>query len=80
MDKGGRRAVCEIMIANPAVRNMIREGKSHQIDNVIRTSSDIGMVSLERSLVGLVREGVISVQKAQEYAVFPEEVLRLLKS
>ncbi len=80
MDKGGRRAVCEIMIANPAVRNMIREGKSHQIDNVIRTSSDIGMVSLERSLVGLIREGVISVQKAQEYAVFPEEVLRLLKS
>ncbi len=80
LDKGGRRAVCEIMIANPAVRNMIREGKSHQIDNVIRTSSDIGMVSLERSLVGLVREGVISVQKAQEYAVFPEEVLRLLKS
>ena len=80
LDKGGRRAVCEIMIANPAIRNMVREGKTHQIDNVIRTSSDIGMVSLERSLVGLVREGVISVQKAQEYAVFPEEVLRLLKS
>jgi len=38
------------------------------------------MVSLERSLVNLVREGVISVQKAQEYAVYPEEVLRLLKS
>lgn len=80
LDKGGRRAVSEIMIANPAVRNMIREAKTHQIDNVIRTSSDIGMVSLERSLVGLIREGVISVQKAQEYAVFPEEVLRLLKS
>ena len=80
LDKGGRRAVSEIMIANTAIKNMIREGKSHQIDNVIRTSSDIGMVSLERSLVSLVREGVISVQKAQEYAVFPEEVLRLLKS
>ncbi len=80
LEKGGRRAVCEIMVANPAVRNMIREGKTHQIDNVIRTSSDIGMVSLERSLVNLVREGAISVQKAQEYAVFPEEVLRLLKS
>ncbi len=80
LEKGGRRAVCEIMIANPAIRNMIREGKSHQIDNVIRTSSDIGMVSLERSLVALVREGVISVQRAQEYAVYPEEVLRLLKS
>ena len=80
LDKGGRRAVSEIMIANPAIRNLIREAKTHQIDNVIRTSSDIGMVSLERALVSLVREGVISVQKAQEYAVFPEEVLRLLKS
>ncbi len=80
LDKGGRRAVSEILIANPAVRNLIREGKTHQIDNVIRTSSDIGMVSLERSLVNLVREGVISVQKAQEYSIYPEEVLRLLKS
>lgn len=80
LDKGGRRAVCEVMIANPAIRNMIREAKTHQIDNVIRTSSDIGMVSLERSLVNLVREGVISVQRAQEYAVYPEEILRLLKS
>lgn len=80
LEKGGRRAVSEIMIANPAVRNLIREGKTHQIDNVIRTSSDIGMISLERSLVGLVREGVISIQKAQEYAIYPEEVLRLLKS
>jgi twitching motility protein PilT len=80
LDKGGRRAVCEIMIANPAVRNMVREAKTHQIDNVIRTSADIGMVTLEKSLVELVREGVISVEKAQEYAVYPEEVLRLLKS
>lgn len=80
LDKGGRRAVSEIMIANPAIRNLIREAKTHQIDNVIRTSSDIGMVSLERALVSLVREGVISLQKAQDYAVYPEEVLRLLKS
>ncbi len=80
LDKGGRRVVCEVMIANAAIRNMIREAKTHQIDNVIRTSSDIGMVSLERSLVNLVREGVISVQRAQEYAVYPEEILRLLKS
>lgn len=80
LDKGGRRAVSEVLLANPAVRNLIREGKTHQIDNVIRTSSDIGMVSLERSLVNLVREGVISVQRAQEYSIYPEEVLRLLKS
>jgi twitching motility protein PilT len=79
LDKGGRRAVSEIMLNNSAISNLIREGKMHQVDNVIRTSSDIGMVYLEKSLVGLVREGVISVQKAQEYAVHPEEVLRLLK-
>jgi twitching motility protein PilT len=80
MDTGGRRAVSEVMLNNSAISNMIREGKMHQIDNVIRTSSDIGMIYLERSLVNLVREGVISVQKAQEYAVHPEEVLRLLKN
>jgi twitching motility protein PilT len=80
LDKGGRRAVSEIMLNNSAVSNLIREGKMHQVDNVIRTSSDVGMVYLERSLVDLVREGVISVQRAQEYAVHPEEVLRLLKA
>lgn len=80
LDKGGRRAVSEIMLANAAVKNLIREGKTSQIDNVIRTSADIGMISLEKALVNLVREGVISVQKAQQYAVYPEEVLRLLKS
>ena len=80
LDKGGRRAVSEIMLNNSAIKNIIREGKMHQIDNVIRTSADVGMVYLEKSLVGLVREGVISVQKAQEYAVNPEEVLRLLKA
>jgi len=76
---GGRRAVSEIMIGNPAIRNLIREGKTHQIDNVIRISSDIGMVSLESSLVKLVREGLITMDRAQEYAVHPEEVVRLLK-
>ena len=80
LDQGGRRAVSEIMLNNSAVSNLIREGKMHQVDNVIRTSSDIGMKYLERSLVDLVREGVISVQTAQEYAVHPEEVLRLLKA
>ena len=80
LDKGGRRAVSEILISNSAVKNLIREGKTHQVDNVIRTSADVGMVSLEKSLVNLVREGVISVQKAQEYSIYPEEVLRLLKS
>lgn len=80
LDKGGRRAVSEIMFNTPAIANLIREGKTHQIDNVIRTGADVGMTYLERALVSLVREGAISTQKAQEYAVYPEEVLRLLRS
>lgn len=80
LEKGGRRAVSEIMLNNSAIKNLIREGKMHQVDNVIRTSADVGMVYLEKSLVGLVREGVITVQAAQEYSVHPEEVLRLLKT
>lgn len=80
IEGGGRRAVSEIMLGTPAVRNLIREGKTHQIDNVIRTSADVGMISLEQSLVKLVREGLITMEKAQEYAVHPEEVVRLLKS
>ncbi len=80
LDHGGRRAVAEILVVNPAIRTLIRERKTHQIDNVIRTSSDVGMVSLERSLVEMVRDGVISIHTAQEYAVYPEEVSRLLKS
>ncbi len=79
LDRGGRRAVSEVMFNTPAIANLIREAKTHQIDNMIRTGADIGMVYLERSLVSLVREGVISAQKAQEYAVHPEEVVRLLK-
>ncbi len=79
LEKGGRRAVSEIMLNNSAISNLIREGKAYQIDNVIRTSSDVGMMYLEKSLVNLVREGIISVQRAQEFAVHPEEVLRLLK-
>jgi twitching motility protein PilT len=80
LDSGGRRAVAEILVVNPAIKTLIRESKTHQIDNVIRTSSDVGMISLERSLVDLVREGVINTKTAQEFAVYPEEVSRLLKS
>lgn len=79
LDKGGRQAASEIMIATPAIRNLIREGKTHQIDNVISTSADIGMLSMERALVNLVRENLITMERAQEYAVHPEEVVRLLK-
>ena len=76
---GGRRAVSEVLLATGAVRNLIREGKTHQLDNVIRTSLDVGMKTLEHSLVDLVREGVISVDEAENVAVHPEEVSRLMR-
>ncbi len=76
---GGRRPACEILLSTPAVRNLIREEKIYQINNVIRTSLDVGMTSMENSLVQMVREGLISVEQAEEYAIDPEEVIRLLR-
>ena len=76
---GGRRAAVEVMLATAAVRNTIREGKTYQIDNIIATSGDIGMMSLEKSLVDLVREGKLSLEDAQAYSLRPEEVVRLVR-
>ncbi len=76
---GGRRVAVEIMLANSAVRNMIRESKTYQLNSVIQTSSNIGMVSLEKSLVALVREGKISVDDAKSMSSSPDEVLRLFR-
>ncbi len=76
---GGRRAVLEVMLATSAVRNIVREGKTYQLDSVIQTSGDLGMISLERSLVSLVREGKITIDEAQNYSSKPDEVLRLFR-
>lgn len=65
---GGRAPVVEIMIKNHAVENLIREGKTYQIDNVIETSSDQGMISLDYSLASLVRKGLITIDTALSYA------------
>jgi twitching motility protein PilT len=77
---GGREAATELLIVTPAVQNLIREAKTYQIDNVVSTSYDLGMVTLERSLVKMIRDGKISVETAQEYAIRPKEVLKLMKS
>ena len=58
----------EIMFANPAVRAIIREAKTHMIDNLIQTSGEQGMINMETSLAVLVREGKIAVETAQQYA------------
>ena len=77
---GGRFPVCEILLATPAVRTMIRENKVHQIDNYIMTSRDLGMQTLEHSLANLVKSGKVSMETALSYAIRPDEFKRIIKT
>lgn len=76
---GGRVAAAEIMIATPAVRNIIREGKTHQLDAVIQTGAEYGMQSMDKTLVSLIHAGTISYDEARNYAVDIEELDRLMR-
>lgn len=75
---GGRTAALEIMIANSAVKNLIREGKTHQIDTVIQTNAGIGMMLFETHLAQLVQQGVITPEEARLRTFRPTELERLL--
>lgn len=75
---GGLVPAVEVLIANYAVRNLIRENKTHQIDLVIETGTEEGMISLDRSLTSLVRQGYISLQTAQAYSLNPSQLNSLL--
>lgn len=77
---GGRIPATEIMVATNAIKTAIREGKTHLIDTTIQTSAEAGMRSLETDLASLVREGKVSLEIAQAFALKPEELARLLKS
>lgn len=76
---GGRVVAAEVLIANPAVRNIIREGKSHQIDAVIQTSADVGMQTMDRTLVNLIQSGIITYDNGRDYAVNLTEFERLMR-
>jgi twitching motility protein PilT len=76
---GGRRPVLEVMIANSAIKNSIRDRKVFQIDNIIQTSQEEGMISMEQSLVELVRSGLISIEKAKESTPKSAEIDILLR-
>jgi twitching motility protein PilT len=76
---GGRIAAAEILIATPAVRNIIREGKTHQLEAVIQTGSEFGMQSMDKTLVNLVHNGTISYDDARSVAVDIEELDRLMR-
>ena len=76
---GGRVAAAEVLIANPAVRNIIREGKSHQLDAVIQTGADQGMQSMDRTLVAMIKAGTVTMEEARSFAVDLEEFDRLMR-
>ena len=76
---GGRIPAMEIMIVNPAIRNLIRERKTYQIDLVIETSLQEGMVTLNRSLVNLIKNKEISLDNAELYSLNPAELRILLE-
>lgn len=76
---GGRVVAAEILVATPAVRNIIREGKSHQLDAVIQTGADQGMQSMDKTLVGLVQAGTITLDEARNYAVDLSEFDRMMR-
>ncbi|MDO8523500.1 MAG: PilT/PilU family type 4a pilus ATPase [bacterium] len=74
---GGLIPAYELLISNPAVRNLIRENKVHELDLVIETNSENGMVSFNRSLMDLVRRGEITMENALIFSLNPQE-LRIL--
>lgn len=75
----GRILACELLFVTPAVRNIIREGKTYLIDNQLETSAELGMQILERSLAELVKKGKISSDMAFNYTLRPELLSKLLK-
>jgi twitching motility protein PilT len=76
---GGRVAAAEILVATSAVRNIIREGKTHQLEAVIQTGAEFGMQSMDRTLVNLIHAGTITYDEARNFAVDLDELDRLMR-
>ena len=75
---GGRVPAAEILLGSPSVRNLIREGKSHQIDNIIQTSAEMGMATIESSLAAWVRGRDGDLETAKSFALNPANLDRLV--
>ncbi len=76
---GGRVVAAEILVATSAVRNIIREGKTHQLDAVIQTGADNGMQSMDKTLVSLIQAGTITYEEARNFAVDINEFERMMR-
>jgi twitching motility protein PilT len=77
-DGSGRVCASEVLVPNPAIRNLIREGKTHQIYSALQTSGAQGMQTMDSDLAQLVRRGVITRALAEQRSTVPEELKRLL--
>jgi twitching motility protein PilT len=71
---GGRVGAIEIMIANSAIRNLIREAKAHQMTSIIQTANNIGMQTMDQALRDLVLKGLIGYEDAMSRAHNPAEL------
>ena len=77
-DGMGRAVACEVMVATPAIRNLVREGKTHQIYSMMQAGGKYGMVTMDMSLAHLVRTGRISLDLARERCANEEDLRRLI--
>ena len=71
---GGRAAACECMVVNPAIRNLIREGKTPQIANALATSANIGSITMDNAIIKLFKERKIDADTARAAAIDPDYV------
>jgi len=77
-DGRGRVVACEVLIATPAIRNLIRDGKTHQLLTAIQTGTQHGMVTMDLSLADMYRRGMITLETAQQRAMNLEDLKTLL--
>jgi twitching motility protein PilT len=79
-DGSGRIVACETLVPTPAIRNLIREGKTHQIYSSLQTGGQVGMQTMDAALASLVRQSKITRSLAEQRSTTPEELRRLLGS
>jgi twitching motility protein PilT len=78
-DRAGRVVATEIMMTNIAIKNIIREGKTNQIDSVIQSGSKLGMQSMDMSLINIYTKGIISYEDTMALGSSPENMQRLIR-
>ncbi len=78
--RGGLIPACEIMMNTPAIANLIRENKIHEIPMIIETSAEVGMISLNRSLANLIMSKEVAQESAMNYSLNPTELRHLIRA